>query len=101
MRVCLKEENDEIPSVPPGFESFATFTLKKVHDDEKQKSEDVISRSASPSTSEIQSVKMETESDSCADAKKTRPRRACISYGQCENNAGDEFDSEKLKQVSF
>lgn len=99
MRVCVKEENDDIPSVPPGFESFAAFTLKRVQNGEKHESQDV-SCSASSSSSELQSVKMETESDISADSKIMRSlrRRAWINYGQLENNAGDESDSAKLDQ---
>ncbi|KAJ6379995.1 hypothetical protein OIU76_016617 [Salix suchowensis] len=38
IRVHVKEENDDIPSVPPGFESFAAFNLQRVQDGEKQES---------------------------------------------------------------
>lgn len=69
MRVCVKKETDEIPLVPPGFESFASSTLKRALDDRKQKSEDEITCSASSSTSELQSV----ESGNCVDTNTARP----------------------------
>ncbi|KDP23713.1 hypothetical protein JCGZ_23546 [Jatropha curcas] len=102
MSLCVKEENDEIPSVPPGFESFAAFTLKRMQKSENHESQDVIScsTSATASTSELQSVKMEVESDVCSDTKITRSlrRRAWINYGQLDNNLEDESDSAKLNQ---
>ncbi|WCJ43791.1 Lysine-specific demethylase JMJ703 [Euphorbia peplus] len=105
MRVCVKEENDEIMSVPPGFESFASFTLKRVHEDENQKSDDMISCSASTSTVEIESqpAKMEVDSGSYEDAKLMMSLRdgASTNYGQSTNNSGGEFDFEKLKQNPF
>ncbi|XP_058002667.1 putative lysine-specific demethylase JMJ16 isoform X2 [Hevea brasiliensis] len=101
MRFCIKEENDDIPSVPPGFESLAAFTLKRFQDGEKQGTQDVITSSVSISTSDLQSVKIEMDSDSHADTKITRSlrRRACINYGQLGNNSSeDESDSAKLNQ---
>lgn len=104
MRFCIKEENDEIPSVPPGFESFASFTLKSAQDGEKQETQDIITCSASVSSSDLQPTRTEMDTNSCADTKVTRSlrRRACINYGQLDNNSSeDESDSAKLNQVSI
>ncbi|XP_050221874.1 putative lysine-specific demethylase JMJ16 [Mercurialis annua] len=101
MRVCVKEENDDIPAVPPGFESFAAFTLKKVQDSEKQESLDIVNRySGSLIASESQPVKMETEFQSGTEPKVTRSlrRRAWINYGQLENCSGEEAVAGKLIQ---
>ncbi|EEF40380.1 transcription factor, putative [Ricinus communis] len=100
MRVCIKEESDEIPSVPPGFESFAAFTLKRVQDSENHESQNIVRFSSSSSASESQPVKMEMESDIGTVTKATRSlrRRAWINYGQLENCSGDESDSGKLNQ---
>lgn len=102
LRVCVKEENDDIPSVPPGFESFA-FTLKRVQDGEKQETHNIMSSSASASASETQSVKIETEFDICDGAKVTRSlrRKPWINYGQLENSSEDESDSARINQVGF
>ncbi|KAJ9185794.1 hypothetical protein P3X46_005385 [Hevea brasiliensis] len=101
IRFCVKEENDDVPSVPPGFESYAAFTLKRVQDVEKQENQGVITCSASVSSSELQSVKMEMDTDPCADTKIRRSlrRRAWINYGKLDNNSSeDESDLVKLDQ---
>lgn len=99
MRVCIKEENDEVPSVPPGFESFASFTLKRVQDTEKHDC-DITSCSASASASESLSVHMETEVKVADAAKAARPlrRRPGINYGLLDHSSEDESDSGKLGQ---
>lgn len=101
MRVCIKEENDEVPSVPPGFESFASFTLKRVQDIEKHDC-DIKSCSASASASESLSAHMETEVGVADVAKAARSlrRRPWINYGQLDHSSEDESDSGKLGQVS-
>ncbi|GAV82986.1 LOW QUALITY PROTEIN: JmjC domain-containing protein/JmjN domain-containing protein/zf-C5HC2 domain-containing protein/FYRN domain-containing protein/FYRC domain-containing protein/CRM1_C domain-containing protein [Cephalotus follicularis] len=101
MRVCIKEENDDIPSVPPGFESFASFTLKSVPDIEKRDSECKTSSSASMSDSGPQSVQMGTEVEIGDSAKITRSlrRRPSVNYGQIENSSEDESESAKRDQV--
>lgn len=101
MRVCIKEENDEVPSVPPGFESFASFTLNRVQDTEKHDC-DITSCSASASASESLSVHMETEVKVADAAKAARPlrRRPGINYGLLDHSSEDESDSGKLGQVS-
>lgn len=101
MRVCVKEENDEFPSIPPGFEAFSSFTLMGVQDNKnedcKQDGESLISCSASASASELQSVKLKTEVDSDDVKKVTRSlrRRSWSKYNQRSNSSDDESDCEK------
>lgn len=97
VRISVKEENDE---VPPGFESYAVFTLKRVQDTEKHDSDIKSSCSASASASESQQIQVETDvADS--DGVKTRSlrRRPWINYGQFGHSSDDESDCRKLGQV--
>ncbi|CAH8357896.1 unnamed protein product [Eruca vesicaria subsp. sativa] len=78
MRICVKEESDELPSVPPGFESYATFTLKRAVPD-----------AAEPAMESVSSVtdqgEMETESDEAKAARSLR-RRPWINYDDDDQN---------------
>ncbi|XVF31013.1 hypothetical protein REPUB_Repub16aG0108900 [Reevesia pubescens] len=102
MRVCVKEENDDIPSVPPGFESYASFTLKSgAQDTIKHESNNLMCYSASASSSDASPVKKETELGNSESSKITRSmrRRPWINYGRYDNNSSeDEPDCEKLDQ---
>ncbi|XP_030460644.1 putative lysine-specific demethylase JMJ16 isoform X1 [Syzygium oleosum] len=101
MRICVKEENDEFPLVPPGFEAFSSFTLRRVQDNKKedckQDGESLNSCAASASASELQSVKLKTEVDSDDVKKVTRPlrRRSWSKYNLHGNSSDDELDCEK------
>ncbi|CAK7341125.1 unnamed protein product [Dovyalis caffra] len=97
IRVHVKEENDDLPSVPPGFESFAAFTLTRVQDGEKQES-NVTSCSATTSASESQSVKIETEFEDEAKVTRSLRRKPWIKYGHLDSCSEDESDSAKLNQ---
>ncbi|KAJ6761588.1 LYSINE-SPECIFIC DEMETHYLASE [Salix koriyanagi] len=97
IRVHVKEENDDIPSVPPGFESFAAFTLNREQDGEKQES-NITSFSATSSTSESFPVKMETEFEDEAKVTRSLRRRPLIKYGHLDGYSDDESDSAKLNQ---
>lgn len=92
VRPCVKEENMDIPSIPPGFESLTTFTLKREEDNEMTSS-----CSVSASASESQTAHVEMEFECSEDAKITRSlrRRPWINYGRYDNNSGDESDSEQ------
>lgn len=92
VRPCLKEENMEIPAVPPGFESFTSFTLKRVEDKEV-----VSSCSTSASPSELQTVNMGTELECSDDATVSRSlrRRPWINYSRLDDSSGEESDSEQ------
>lgn len=102
MRVCIKGENDEIPSIPPGFESYTSFTLKRVQDTEKHDNDMKSSCSASASAAESHSVQVESEVGVSDAARTTRSlrRRPGINYGQFDNSSEDESDYAKLGQVS-
>ncbi|KAJ0237762.1 putative lysine-specific demethylase JMJ16 [Hirschfeldia incana] len=79
MRVCMKEESDELPSVPPGFESYATLTLKRVlpgSGGADKTMESVVSS---------QAKKMEIESDELKAARSLR-RRPWINYAGCDDD---------------
>ncbi|CAA3005164.1 lysine-specific demethylase JMJ16 [Olea europaea subsp. europaea] len=88
---CVKEENMEISSIPPGFESLVPFTLKRVEDNK------ISSYCASADTSGTQTVQIETEFESSDDLKfmKSLRRRPWINYSQFDNNSGNESDSEQ------
>lgn len=90
VRTCIKEENMDIPSIPPGFESLAPFILKKVEDKEIK-----MSHSASASGSESQTTCMEIEFEYSKEGKiaNTLRRRPWINY--C-HSSGDESDSEQV-----
>ncbi|XP_044477878.1 putative lysine-specific demethylase JMJ16 isoform X1 [Mangifera indica] len=96
VRISVKEENDE---VPPGFESYAVFTLKRVQDTEKHDSDIKSSCSASASASESQQIQVETDVGD-SDGVKTRSlrRRPWINYGQFGHSSDDESDYRKLGQ---
>lgn len=98
VRSCLKEENMEIPAVPPGFESFTSFTLKRVEDKEV-----VSSCSTSASPSELQAVNMGTELECSDDATVSRSlrRRPWINYSRLDDSSGEESDSEQVDQIFF
>ena len=61
MRICVKEDNDDFPSVPPGFESYTSFSLKRVESNEKQDDKNMTSCSASTSASESPSTQVEND----------------------------------------
>ncbi|XVE62732.1 hypothetical protein DITRI_Ditri06bG0142900 [Diplodiscus trichospermus] len=101
MRVCVKEENDDIPSVPPGFESYASFTFKRgTQDTQKHESDTIMCCSASASNSDASPVQKETEVVNNDGTKITRSlrRRPWINYGRYDNNSDDETDCGKLDQ---
>ncbi|KAB2058890.1 hypothetical protein ES319_A11G265100v1 [Gossypium barbadense] len=103
MRVCVKEENDDIPPVPPGFESYASFTLTRgAQENVKHESDNVKYCSASATTisSVANPVQKETELGDVESTKITRSlrRRPWINYGRYDNSPEDELDCEKLDQ---
>lgn len=96
VRPCVKEENMDIPSIPPGFESLTTFTLKREEDNEMTSS---CSVSASASESQTAHVEMEFECSEVAKTTRSLRRRPWINYGQYDNNSGDESDSEQQSRL--
>ncbi|KAJ0235972.1 putative lysine-specific demethylase JMJ16 [Hirschfeldia incana] len=87
MRICVKEESDELPSVPPGFESYATFTLKRrVVPDGAAAAADQTKATEMESVASVSNqAEMEIESDEAKAARSLR-RRPWINYDD-ENNA--------------
>uniref|UniRef100_A0A1J3IFB5 Putative lysine-specific demethylase JMJ16 n=1 Tax=Noccaea caerulescens TaxID=107243 RepID=A0A1J3IFB5_NOCCA len=90
MRICVKEESDELPSVPPGFESYATFTLKRVVPGDKTKN-------ATESVSMTEQAKMDIESDDAKAARSLR-RRPWINYDDDDGANKDNAPSQNLDQ---
>jgi hypothetical protein len=91
-RACVKEENMEIPSIPPGFESLAPFTLKKVEPEEmKMNYSTPVAGSVSQTTQMV-----ESECGENTKIVKSLRRRPWINYCQLDNSSGDESDSEQV-----
>ncbi|XP_051121315.1 putative lysine-specific demethylase JMJ16 [Andrographis paniculata] len=87
---CVEDENMEMPSIPPGFESLAPFTLKRAD------SNQVNDYLGTANASEEQSVHLESDyglSDSLQKSKPLR-RRPWVKY-QFDSSSGDESDSEQ------
>ncbi|XP_043691747.1 lysine-specific demethylase JMJ703-like isoform X2 [Telopea speciosissima] len=91
IRAQIREENVE-SSVPPGFVSLTSFTLKRVED-----SEIMMSYLESSIASEPQPAKLDTKGDVSDDLKipRTLRRRPWINYSQFENSSEEESDSEQ------
>lgn len=89
---CIKDDNMEIPSIPPGFESLVPFTLKRSADSQ------VGSYSSSGNGFEPQTVKSELDFDSNDDSKamKSLRRKVGVKYNQFGNSSGDEHESEQV-----
>ncbi|CAN8294959.1 unnamed protein product [Cochlearia groenlandica] len=85
MRICVKEESDELQSVPPGFESYATFTLKRV----VSGCDDTKSNIPIESVSVTEQANMEIESDDAKAARSLR-RRPWINHGGCDHDANND-----------
>ncbi|KAG7653570.1 FY-rich N-terminal [Arabidopsis suecica] len=81
MRICVKEDSEDLPSVPPGFESYATFTLKRVVPGTSDKAK----TAAIESVSVTEQAKMEVESDEAKAARALR-RRPWINNSGCDDD---------------
>ncbi|KAI3799564.1 hypothetical protein L1987_34863 [Smallanthus sonchifolius] len=93
LRHHVKEESIDIPSIPPGFESFAAISLKRVDDNKVGSSCSVVT-----SASEPQSVKKESGVEPNDDEKikrSVRPRPG-VNYGRFDGSSGDESESEQV-----
>ncbi|CAN7039768.1 unnamed protein product [Brassica oleracea var. botrytis] len=84
MRVCMKEESDELPSVPPGFESYASFTLKRPLPDPGAAA-DITKTPVESSVTEQANKMEEIESDELKAARSLR-RRPWINYAGCDDD---------------
>ncbi|XP_073139377.1 putative lysine-specific demethylase JMJ16 [Henckelia pumila] len=88
---CAKEDNMDLPTIPPGFESLAPFTLKRVEDNQ------ITLSTTSACATESHTVTLQTTVESNDDLKtsKCSRRRPWIKYCEFDNNSGDESESEK------
>ncbi|XP_023537501.1 putative lysine-specific demethylase JMJ16 [Cucurbita pepo subsp. pepo] len=95
IRVSVEEDSDDFPSVPPGFESYISFPLGKVHNHEKAHVPVSL-----PTISESQPVKVETEVEIADVPKVTRAlrRKPCINYRQFEYCSDDKLDTKRVDQ---
>ncbi|GMG99575.1 hypothetical protein Nepgr_001415 [Nepenthes gracilis] len=87
---CVKEEDIDFPAVPPGFESFTSFKLKRVENNENE-----ISYTVHPNLSEkSMNMKIESARDDSGKISSSLRRRPWINYGRFDNSSDDESDSE-------
>lgn len=100
MRICVKED-DDFPSVPPGFESYTSFALKRVEENEKQNDKNLTSSSTSASESQSTPVGNGVQFSDTAKVSRSLRRRPWINHGKCENGSDEDFDSERHDQVSL
>ncbi|KAK1409754.1 hypothetical protein QVD17_36283 [Tagetes erecta] len=98
IRHHVQEESVHIPSIPPGFESFAAFSLKKV-DDNKFESSCSVS-----TTPEPQPVKkeagVELKPNEDEKIKRSVRSRPGVKYGKFDGSSGDESESEQNECLS-
>jgi len=87
----VKEENFDFPSIPPGFESFAPFSVKTEND-----SRVASGSSVSTSASAMQTTKKEPEDDKL---KRSLRRRSGINYGRFDCNSDDDFESNPFDLI--
>ncbi|MFQ6650728.1 hypothetical protein Gotur_023548 [Gossypium turneri] len=100
VRVCLEEKNDDISSVPPGFEPRASFTLKSEAQDTKRHERDnLICCSASTRAILVEKgTGLANDESSKITRSMSMRRRPWINYGQYDNSSEDEPDHGKLNQ---
>ncbi|KAK8650135.1 hypothetical protein V6N13_139784 [Hibiscus sabdariffa] len=101
IRDCVKGETDDVLSVPPGFESYVSFTLKSgAQDPKKHETGNVICCSASSSTSDASPVQKQTglANDECTKMTRSMRRRPWINYGRYDNSSDDKADHGGLHQ---
>ncbi|XP_040962241.1 putative lysine-specific demethylase JMJ16 isoform X3 [Gossypium hirsutum] len=102
VRVCLEEKNDDISSVPPGFEPRALFTLKsEAHDTKRHERDNLICCSASTRAILVEKgTGLANDESSKITRSMSMRRRPWINYGQYGNSSEDEPDHGKLNQVT-
>ncbi|KAL0697460.1 hypothetical protein Bca4012_053582 [Brassica carinata] len=98
MRIRVKEEGDELPSVPPGFESYATFTLKRVVPVPGAAASDQTKGTTMESVASVSNqAEMETESDEAKAARSLR-RRPWINYDDSAHPNNEKASPQNLDQ---
>ncbi|GER34913.1 transcription factor jumonji (jmj) family protein [Striga asiatica] len=90
--LCAKEDNMEPLSIPPGFESLAPFTLKKMNNNQ------VSSYSGYIGASKVKNVQVKTEDNSSDNSEtlKSLKRKPPVKYSQSHSKSGDELESEEV-----
>ncbi|XP_060184371.1 lysine-specific demethylase JMJ18 isoform X1 [Lycium barbarum] len=96
VRHCIKEEDMDISSIPPGFESLAPFTLKKVENHRL-----MINQSSSVSVSKSHKSQVVTDIEGSDDGKpiKSLRRKPGVNYGKYEKSSEDESCSDQNPSV--
>lgn len=96
VRHCIKEEDMDISAIPPGFESLAPFTLKKV-----ENSRLMINQSSAASESKPHRSQGETNIQGNEDGKmmKSLRRKPGVNYGKYEKSSEDESGSDQNTSV--
>ncbi|KAJ8562693.1 hypothetical protein K7X08_031145 [Anisodus acutangulus] len=96
VRHCIKEEDMDISAIPPGFESLAPFTLKKVENNQL-----MINQSSSVSESKSHRSQVETNIEVNEDGKmmKSLRRKPGVNYGKYEKISEDESGSDQNPSV--
>ncbi|XP_075101540.1 putative lysine-specific demethylase JMJ16 [Nicotiana tabacum] len=92
VRHCVKEEDMDISSIPPGFESLAPFTLRKVDNNRL-----MINQPSSVSESKSHGSQVETYIEGTEDGKmiKSLRRKPGINYGKYEKSSEDESEPDQ------
>lgn len=98
MRICVKEDNDDFPSVPPGFESYTSFSLKRVEENEKHNDTNLTSSSTSASESQSNQIGNGVQFADTSKVSRSLRRRPWINHGQCENGLEEDSDCERHDQ---
>lgn len=105
LRTFVQEENDEFPSVPPGFESYISSSMNKGEGIEKQKEKNMIilSDPTSDSICKLPSVqaKADVEVSNSAKVSRSLRRRRWINHGRHDNCLEEDSDPERPDQVSL
>ncbi|KAM3338737.1 lysine-specific demethylase JMJ18 [Capsicum galapagoense] len=96
VRHCMKEEDMDISAIPPGFESLAPFTLKKVENNRL-----MINQSSPVSESKSHRSQEETNIEGNEDGKKMKSlrRKPGVNYGKYEKSSEDESGSDQNSSV--
>lgn len=92
IRHRVKEESIDIPSIPPGFESFTAFSVKTEND-----SRLASGSSVSTSTPALQTAKKELEDEKL---KRSLRRRSGINYGRFDCSSEEDSDSSPFDPIN-
>lgn len=97
IRHHVKDESIDIPSIPPGFESFAALSLKRIDDSKVASNSSVSSIASGP-----QPVKKESVAEPSDDEKTKRSvrRKPGLNYGGCDSSSEDESESAQIQTSS-